>query len=201
MKINIQKIFDFLANLDEKTRYGILIGVLLSVFLLDYLILMKPQIDALSKISPEINILATDLKSVKEDIKKIESYKKEVVNMKVKVEEVNLRLRAKEEVSLILENISLLANKNGIKIDQIMPYPQDQSVLLKDKIRKYYALPILLDARGSFHDVGRLLYQIEGENDFLKVDTFTVSSGSFEQEHRFKLTLTAVVYEEIESQE
>ena len=102
---------------------------------------------------------------------------------------------------MILENISLLANKNGIKIDQIMPYPQDQSVLLKDKIRKYYALPILLDARGSYHDVGRFLFQIEDENDFLKVDTFTFSSGSSFRVHRFKLTLKAVVYEELDPEE
>ena len=62
------KISSYIESVDEKVIYYILGGILFSVFLLDYFVLMRPQIASLSKISPEIRLLSDDINKAKDDI-------------------------------------------------------------------------------------------------------------------------------------
>ena len=197
MKIEFfEKIKSALANLDEKNRYYIFGGILLFVFLLDYFLLMRPQLGALAKLNPENKILSEEIQKAKDDIQQLTHYQKEVEKAKQKVEEVNLKVRSREEVSAILETITLLANKNGVKIEQITPDTTDQKVLLDNKERKYYALPIDVQAKAGYHDLGRFLNQVETEGLFLAVNNFTISSSGELRYQNVKLTLKAIVFEE-----
>ncbi|MCA9406954.1 MAG: hypothetical protein KC684_10475, partial [Candidatus Omnitrophica bacterium] len=53
MKVQ-EKIREFLEKVDQKQLYYIFGGIVLFVFLLDYFLLMRPQINSLNKINPEI---------------------------------------------------------------------------------------------------------------------------------------------------
>src|SRR3972149_1490460 len=139
MKIKkIENILSIIGKVDEKKRFYLFIGVLVFVFLLDYLILMRPQLSTLMKINPEINILSQDIKQTQDDLLKISFYKSEVDRLRKNIKEVNQMIRSKDEVPLILERISRLANQNSIKIDQIMPNTQGQEILLDNKEQKYF---------------------------------------------------------------
>ncbi len=201
-KIKIpEKITTMFANLDEKNRYFLFIGILLFVFLLDYFILMGPQLGALSKLNPDIKILLEDINKTKTDIQRLSSYQKEVVRAKATVEEANLKVRSREESPVILETISRFANKNGIKIDEIMPDPTGQKLLLDNKERKYYALPIQVEAKSGYHNFGRFLYQIETEGLFLKMGGVVIASNPDSKYHTVKLTLKAVIFEDVKPSE
>ncbi|HBG61050.1 MAG: hypothetical protein A2Y03_11310 [Omnitrophica WOR_2 bacterium GWF2_38_59] len=191
------KISSYIESVDEKVIYYILGGILFSVFLLDYFVLMRPQIASLSKISPEIRLLSEDINKAKDDILRSKQYQVQVERLRADVAKSNAKLKFKEEVPLILENISRMADDNGVKIDQIMPDVQDQKILLENDERRYYGLPILIKARSGYHDFGRFLSQLERGDIFFKVSSFGIISSRGEQKHSVEIVLDAVVYEEL----
>ncbi len=193
MNTNFPEIF---RAMDAKSRYYIFIGILVLALLLDYLILMKPQLAALAKILPEVKILRQDIQKAREDIQKLDSYQKEVARLKNGITQAHQQIKSKEDVPLILERISRLANQNGVKIDQIMPFNQGQEVLLEDNQRVYFSLPILLEARSGYHDLGRFLNQLENDDISVNVSTFTIGAGSDTRYHVVKLNFEAIVFEE-----
>ncbi|MBU0469400.1 MAG: type 4a pilus biogenesis protein PilO [Candidatus Omnitrophica bacterium] len=191
------KISSYIESVDEKVIYYILGGILFSVFLLDYFVLMRPQIASLSKIGPEIRSLSEDIKKAKDDILRSKQYELEVAKISDDVAKSNAKLKFKEEVPLILENISRMADDNGVKIDQIMPDAQDQQILLENEERRYYSLPIFIKATSGYHDFGRFLSELERGDIFFKVSSFGIISSRGEKKHLVEITLDAVVYEEL----
>lgn len=190
------KIPDILNKIDEKNRYYIFIGILVFVFLADYFVLMRPQFAALTKISPEIRILSQDIQKAKEEIQRMSSYQDEIKRLEDKIKGSSLKMRSKDEVPLILERISQLANQNGVEIDQIMPFSQDQEILLQDNKRTYYALPILVEARSGYHSFGRFLNQLERDNIAVDEAAFAITATDDTRYHKVKLNLEAMVFEE-----
>jgi len=189
------KITSFPEKIDDKHRYYVFAGVLLFIFLLDYLILMKPQLDALAKVNPQIKLLSEDLEKARNDKIRLPQYQKKVTDLKKKVGEINFKIRTKEEVPLILEKISNLADDSGIKIDQLMPITHDLELLLENNDKNYFALPIALEARGGYHAIGRFINMVELEDVFLLISGFKIAERQNSREHAFQLSLKAIVFE------
>ncbi|MGE0269003.1 MAG: type 4a pilus biogenesis protein PilO [Candidatus Omnitrophota bacterium] len=190
-----EKFNEKFEKLDDKTLYYIFGGVLLLVFLLDYFVLMRPQLATLTKINPELKILAVDIDKAKGEIMKLDQYQKEVARLEGVIKKENEKVEPREEVPLILEHVSRLANDNGVKINQIMPNVIDSEIVLENNDRVYYALPIEIEARAGYHNLGRFIDVIERGEIFLKVTKLTIASSTNTKEHSIKLTLGAIVYE------
>ncbi len=184
-------------SLDDKSRYYLFGFVLLSVFILDYFAFMSPQLAALRKITPQISITKSDIETLKHDQKSLPEYRLEIDALKEKVDIAQIKVRSRNEVPLILEAISNTASKNKIRIDEIMPKPDDQVKLIGDNDRQYYSLPIVLEAKSSYHDFGRFLNQVEQGNIFLTVKDFTIRNLPDSKMNSIKLTLLAIVYEKM----
>ncbi|MBP9854561.1 MAG: type 4a pilus biogenesis protein PilO [Candidatus Omnitrophica bacterium] len=196
MKNNVKEQFkEKFEKMDEKTIYIIFAAVLFSVFLLDYFVLMRPQLAALTKINPEIKILSDDIAKAKIDITKLDQYQKNVVELEEGIQKENKKVEPKEDVPLILEHISRLANKNGVKINQIMPNAVDSEIVLENNERVYYSLPIEVEAKAGYHNFGRFINAIENGDKFLRVKKLTMASMAGAKDHSVKLTLEAIVYE------
>ncbi len=193
MKINIA---EKLSKLSDQNRLYIFIGALMFAFFFDYLVLMRPQLATLAKISPENKVLSQDIQKAGEDIQKLETYKAEVARLKANIEEMNLKIKSKDEVPMILEHISLLADQNKVDVDQIMPASHDQQVLLEDNSRMYLSLPVLVEARSGYHDFGRFLNDIEQDNISLGIRNFSVTATNDTQYHALRVSLEAIVFEE-----
>ena len=197
MKIELVKtIAALFEKIDKKNRYYILIGILVLIFLINYFIFMRPQLTDLPKIGPERKILTEDLKNAKEDIQKKDQYKTQVQQLKEGINRANQWVMAREDAPLILEKLSSIANKNGIKIDQMTPKSEDQKKLLEKGDLKYFSFPIQMEAKGSYHNFGRFLNTLEHEEVFLLVKGFTMSANKEDpRNHNISLTLDSIVFE------
>jgi len=191
-----QLISSKLSALDEKSRYYVLGGILLFIFLLDYFIIMQPQLKTLMTLNPKIAILARDFKKAKEDIPRYSHYEEQVNKLREKKLSSGTKILLKEEISLILENISLIANKVGVRINQIMPIKDSQQLVLSNEDGQYYTLPILVDAKGGYHGIGRFFYQIENDPIFMSITDFDITANSSDPlHHSTRITIKAYVLE------
>ena len=131
---------------------------------------------SLNKINPKIKLAADELKSSEENIDKTAFFTSENAKLKVKFDQMSSRVKGRDEMPLILERISRLALKYNIKIDQMTPDLTKQKILLKEKDRNYYALPIKIDAKSDYHSFGRFLNEVETDELFLMVGKFKIAT-------------------------
>jgi len=192
-----EKLKSTLENMDEKTRYLIFGGILLFIFLIDYFLIMGPQLSTLNKITPEIKILKEDMTKTKQDFLRLAQYRIQLNKMTEQVEQMNLKIKTKDDMPFILGEISRMANDNNVKIDQIMPNMDGLETLLEQKDKIYYSLPIVIHAQGSYHNFGRFINNIEQANIFLNVKSFNIIGQKNPRFHSIKLTLSSVIYQDL----
>jgi Tfp pilus assembly protein PilO len=197
--MNLQKsITDFVEKIDDKQRYYIFAGLLLAVFLMDYLLLMRPQLAALAKITPETKILADDLSRTRANIKKIDRYRQQVDELQEKIEQTNLNIITRLQLPLVTRSLYTLAEKHNIDMDQVIQNPGEESEVLKVKDRVYYAWPFRMRVRSGYHDLGRFLHDLEYNTDYLlDVQTLSIVTGADPKTHQVELVLNVLYYEPI----
>ena len=192
----VDKITSSLPQINEKNRNYVLGAILFVIFLVYYFVVMQPQLSALRTLNPEISSLTEDLKKTRDDIQKIKLYESQVKELQAKVKILSDKVKSKEEVHLILEKISTLANTNHIHVEQIVPVFDRQEQLLKTREGIYYSLPVMLDTHGSYHDFGRFLNDLENDPISLRIEKFTIVSNPQDtMKHVIKLTVQATIIE------
>jgi Tfp pilus assembly protein PilO len=174
---------------------------LIVIFALDYFILMRPQLNSLLKIRGNVATMKDDLKEAKENISKLEDYKKDVERLKTEYDIEQTKIRSKEEVSFIMEKISVLADENHIKIDQILPRMEDQKKILDNKKLAYFSLPIEIEARAGYHNFGEFINDLERADVYFKISDFSMAYVEGTKENTNRLTVQAIVYDESKPEE
>ncbi len=196
-----EKISNAFSASTEKQRYFFLGIILVIIFLLDYFFIMKGQLEFLNTINPKLTILQQDIKEVKEDIPKIIGYQKEINLFQEQFRKTGYEIPSKEEVSLILEGISLLASQTKIKIEQMMPVKGAQELLHKNNEGKYFSFPIFVEAQGSYHDIGRFVNKIEKDAIFKSIVAFNITANPKDVAHQVvKMTIKAIILEKTRGQ-
>lgn len=196
MNFKLDIIFDRLKKLDPKYHYYLLGGVLLVVFLADYFLLLRPLLGSVNKLSSQTSELKHNIEDAKTDIARIGQNRDQLEKIRNQVNEVKVKIRSAQEVPLILEDISRIASENGVKIDQLMPLKDQKVLLAKQKDVEYYALPIMVQARSPYHELGRWLAQLESEKVFYGIGNLSIMTNPKDtMRHQVQITLKAAIFE------
>lgn len=193
------KVLETFNKIDVRTRYYLFAAFLAVVFVLDIVVFMGPQIRSMNKVGAENRKLLEDIKLAKSEIGKIETYRSNVKDLQTEVQKVGFKIKLKEEVPLILERISQIATSNDIKIDQIMPTAQAQETIIENNERRFSYLPIVIEAKGGYHNVGRFINQLELDEIFLKLSTFSMSYSTDPRYHKIKMTFNSIISEDVKT--
>lgn len=196
MSLKLDPIIDQLKKMDPKYHYYFLGGALLLVFLINYFLLLNPLLGSLNKVNEQIAELRHNIQDVKNDVARVGQNRDQLEKIKNQVKEVKVKIRSAQEVPLILEDISRSASDQGVKIDQLMPLKDQKVLLAKQKDVEYYALPILIQARSPYHDLGRWLAQLEEKKIFYNVGSLSIATNPKDtMRHQVQLTLKAAIFE------
>ena len=185
-----------LPKITEKNKYYALGGILFSIFLLDYFLVMQPQITTLTKLNSGIGVLVKDVKETREDIPKIHMYQADALRLQDEMEVLANKIPPKEELPYVLERISRISNESGVRISQMMPLRDREKMVLSNEDGKYYSLPLLISAHGGYHNIGRFLNKIEVDDIFMSVGDFNIAESSDDQiRHAFRAHINIYILE------
>src|SRR3989338_8205400 len=148
----LEVLLDKLPPLEDKNRNFILIGFMGAILLVFYFVAIGPQLGTLSKVNPQISLMSQDIIKAKEDSQKVSEYQGEIGKLENTITEINQRIRSREELPVVLEGISRLADEHNVHVNQLMPQVEAQEVLLTNSEGKFFGLPILLDVSSGYHD-------------------------------------------------
>ena len=191
------QLFAVIQKINAKNPYYTIIARLLMVLVIDYFLLMQFQLSTLRSLSPKVNSLTQDLKTTRSNITQIGNFQNEIKQLTVKSQDINSKIRSKEELSLILDSINRLASKYGVVIDQIVPNMTSEEVILKNNDGQYLAIPVKVDAYSAYHSFGRFLNQLENEERFFTISDFSIAGNSQDTiHHSISLTLKVLIFEE-----
>jgi Tfp pilus assembly protein PilO len=192
----MEKISGIISGLNEKNPYYVICGFLVLLLLADYFLVLQFQIGSINSLSPKIATLTRDIQTTKANIERIPQHKIDLEKLSGQLNKVNHKMRSKEEAPLILESVSRIANKNGVKIEKILPRTSQAEPVLDNDDGQYFSIPVDVEAKSSYHDFARFINQLETEEIFLSILEFSIlENHSNAMHHTIQLMISAVVFE------
>jgi len=153
---------------DKKTQVMILAGLLGVLAVLIYVsFILKPQVFRVIEAVSGAGSISADLKDAEKDIANIPAFEKNIGACREKVDRYEKMLPAEQEIPSLLENLSSMAKISNIKIVGIMPVAVKEDKSKKPQV--YQEIPILINAKSGYHELGKFLSSMENSDRFMKV--------------------------------
>jgi len=184
MKIDLSPILEKFNQLDNKARYAIFAGLLFVIFLLDLFTIIGLQWSFLQKVDGDNQTLQQNIERTKSQEQGMDHTKKALENSRSQLEAMKMKIRSVQDKDTLLENISRVAKKAGVKIDQLSAQTESQQPLISAGAVKYYALPIVIQATSGYHNFGYFLNQLESENLFFNLSNVVIESRVGDVHHQ-----------------
>ena len=194
----LDKIRRGVGKINEKSPYYLLGGILLVILIVFFFFPLQFQLASLQQLSPRIKTLTREVETTRNNILRTPQYQKELDRMRGRYEKLQMRIKKKHEIPLLLEKISRLASRNEVRIvEQDLPQMSLNQPILDKPEGQYFSIPIILELRCGYHEFGRFLNDLEREGVFLRLPQMTIEGDpSDPRVSRISLTLEVIIFEE-----
>ena len=180
MNFDLSPFVERFNNLDTKIRYAVFAVCLLGIAGIDYVLLLRVQLNGLRAMDVQAQTLKADIARVKTDVQHINQIKQDLESFRSQLEGVNSKIRSLQEVPLLLEDISRIAQESNVAIEQIIPLKEGQEPLVTAADVKYYSLPIVIVARSGYHMFGYFLRKLESSDLLFTVHELRIGRESLQ---------------------
>ncbi|MCK9604069.1 MAG: type 4a pilus biogenesis protein PilO [Candidatus Omnitrophica bacterium] len=163
-----------IPELDNKAIILVII-VAVVIFYSDFSFVMAPQLKGIKELDPKIKKLKLDLDNFTRDSRLIEqSRAQSKLSIKGK------KILSEEQVPALLNDISAIANKNNIRIMQVIPAKEakgKEEKSLSDN-SKFTPYSITLDISCDYHHLGAFINSLENAEEFMSVEEIDIIPDS-----------------------
>ncbi|MDD4956688.1 MAG: type 4a pilus biogenesis protein PilO [Candidatus Omnitrophica bacterium] len=162
---------------EEQYREYLILGVGAAVCLIYIAIAIVPGVLRLgSNITgiAQANIRITQLN---EKVKKLAKTSEELAKLRAELETYSRGLPDQKEISTFLEGISSVAEGANIKILSITPIDMPE-LGAKDDKTFYHEVPIVLTAKGGYHQLGDFISRLESGERVITIKDLKINNSS-----------------------
>ena len=178
----------------EKTQIYILCSFVVVIVLVSYFyFFLKPRMNILRKVLPKVAALSKESKEADKLIDNVDNLKAEIAQLKKGMSQYEARLPTQKEISSILNNLSDLASWENIKITEIKELETIKGEMGEGE-QAYSGVPIEIDMKSGYHQLGKFINQIENSDRLMKIDDLEINSASESlTEHNVRLIVSSFV--------
>lgn len=165
-------------GLDNK-KIALLVFICALFLYLDFSLVFKSQMRALKTTAPKIAALKRDLDNLAKDTARMRELKKKQAEPEQKTAVKLKKIISSQQLVSLLKDLSDIANKNEVKLEQIKP-SKDTQIAKQDKIAgidKLQPILITLNLTGDYHHFGKFINDIENGEVFIAVQSMKIASG------------------------
>lgn len=156
---------------------GILVILSALIVLILYLnFLLKPQIMRVSAVFAGMKQASDDLKKTEEEIGRMPRYVIDIASYEEKISSYEKMLPVEQEIPALLESLSNMARGSNVKIVAITPVMPEEGP--NDGSRVYQEMPILINAKSGYHELGNFLAKLEYADRFMKIADIVIRSNN-----------------------
>lgn len=162
----------------KKERLILSVVIALVSLIVYYQFLLKPKAGSLSANFSNLKQMNEKVNQAKIDIASMPKYKDRLKTLQDKVDSYEKRTTSEEELSALLSELSKFAQKNDVKILVIQPIIEEEKTLGKkqrdEKTQQkseeiYREIPISIEAKATYHNLGFFLDEIEKAERFMEI--------------------------------
>ena len=161
----LNKIFSDILKNQKQVIIIIAIAVLLALFLYITFI-FSPQIVKIVGLSGKLAKARINLRGAESIIAKMDGMKAAIEVYKAKVGKYEKMLPTEEGIPSLLESLSEMAKSSSMSIAGIAPFTPNDS---KPQGPVYKELPIMINAKAGYHELGRFMASLENSDRFIKI--------------------------------
>lgn len=181
------------ARLNQKHKIGICIVAVLVPALAFYFLCYTPKSKEIKQLRAKEQRLEQEIKRVEATVRNLEKHKAE---MKETTEMFNMAsqfLPQQQEIPTLLTSISSKGTSSGLEVETFKPK--------SEVFKEFYAeIPVDIQVRGPYHNVGVFLYEISKLSRIVSVSSINMSSPKKEDgEMILNTKFNLVTYRFIES--
>lgn len=153
----MQKLLNYLDILQRDRKKTILALIVVGIIIYsDFSFVLKTQVKAAADARSKIAKLKKDIETVNKDKVLLQQDAQ-----KDKEPPKPIKIYSQGEIPLLLNEISVIANDNNIKVMEINPSRDTKGKDKSSKGEDFVALRIKLDLMGEYHNLGSFLNQLE----------------------------------------
>lgn len=177
----------------EKQTLVLGIVAVLAIVLIFHVLFLRPRIQRLRQLVPELATLKKNLHRTMRDAANVDVLKKKQEDLKAKVDFYTDKLPRGKEISSLLESLSRIAKESQIKITEIEPHDRD----IRSQGEMYLEVPIAVRASGGYHQLGKFINRLEGGSRFIRISDIEIKENSRNsRNHNIRLLLSMFVLAE-----
>jgi type IV pilus assembly protein PilO len=178
----------------ENNPYLVIGGIVFFILLMDYFILLHPQLRMMGAVNKQTGTFSRNLKTARRDIASLEQFRKRLDTLQEKIALAGERIAREEEMPVVLENISQTAKQSNLKITQLKPSREEEKVVAITPTGVIYELPVMVEARCGYHQLGNFINQLENGKTLVSVSGLQIlPSLGDSTHHNVKLVLSTYI--------
>ena len=137
--------------------------------------LLLPQIRGVAKAYDKSTKIRADLAVSQRESSEVAGLKAQVARYQDKIESYEKMLPVEQEIPKLLGDLSNKAKAANVKIVGITPLQSKQEA--SSAIEIYQEIPILINARSGYHELGKFLSDLENSDRFMKVADINIKEN------------------------
>jgi|GEM_PF-3625777 Tfp pilus assembly protein PilO len=177
MQNTLSGIKDIFSGLKKEQKQMLVLAVIVTVVMLFVYVnmLLKPQLEGLFNTAGRVGKLKADVKKAESDIARIGQLKKSMASYSEKMDRYGEVLPAEESMPALLESLADMARSSNMKIVGVAPIEDRSGKPVRGQA--YKSMPIAVNARAGFHELGKFFSAIENSGRFMKVADISIKSN------------------------
>lgn len=171
MAMNLNELtLDSIGDLPLFVKWIVIAVLCAGILFGGFWFLNKPQLEELDKKKQEIVGMKEEFELKQREAASLESYKKQMVEIKKTFGVLLRKLPSKTEVPALLEDISNAGISSGLRFTSFKPQAEN--------VFSFYAeLPVELSVVGDYHQLAEFVSKISSLDRIVMVRDFTISKG------------------------
>ncbi len=168
---------------DEKQKILVLAVIGLIVLIVYFQFLLKPQITSLVSVSSQVTQTFKKLNQAKKDIANVSKFKEKIEKLKEEISFYEKNMPTQKEIPALLGELSKFAKETNVKILAILPLEKTEEAKEKERAEKasgkepYFEVPISIEARAKYHNLGFFINKLETAGRFMKVSDIKIQTN------------------------
>lgn len=156
---------------------------------------LGPVMSKLTFLFQNVSRLRIKLDTAEISINSMPKLKKEIGEIRSKVDFYSNKLPREEEFPSILESLSDMAQDANVKITKILP-GKDSQILVKEEVSSdiYQQKEILISAQCGYHQLGAFIVALENTERFMEVSDIEIETRKINpKRHNVRLTVKTFI--------
>jgi type IV pilus assembly protein PilO len=171
----MDEIIDKVLKAPPLQRWGGLAGVLVLLTILNFFLMVKPELATLENQAGQQRALDTQLQEKSEIAQNLNERRREMDVLQQKLDEALSELPESADLDELLAQLNEIGRKSGLEISAVEPAPEESAQI-------YVKIPIKMALTGNYHEIAMFLQSLANLRRIVNVNNLQLGSPTLKSE-------------------